>query len=260
MSLNLCFIGAGNLATHLSVALQKKGYRIIQVFSRTENSAKSLAGKLRTKHTNFAGKIDKTADVYFIALKDDTIEPVISQINFQNKLVVHCSGTKPLSVLNNVSKNTGVFYPLQTFSKNRIVDFRSVPVFIEANSKRNENDLLSMARKLSDSVSILNSEKRKAVHISAVFACNFVNHFYTLASEILINENIPFDVLKPLIVETAAKVQELIPLEAQTGPAVRFDEETIKEHLNYLERNINIQELYKSVSKSIFDFHKNMKQ
>ena len=253
MSLNFCFIGAGNLATQLSKALKSKDFGIAQVYSRTEQSAKILADFLDTKFTTSINDIDKNVDIYFIALADSVVDKVLSQINFENKLVVHCSGSLPLSYLEKYSNNVGVFYPLQTFSKGREVDFQEIPVFIESNSERNEKLMLQIARELSGSVFVLNSEKRKMLHISAVFACNFVNHFYTIAADILKSENIQFEVLKPLIIETAKKVQELEPEKAQTGPAVRFDENIINSHLIELNKFADYQQLYSLISKSIFE-------
>lgn len=259
MSLNLCFLGAGNLATHLSKVLQERGFHISQVYSRSEKSAKDLAQKLDTSYTTFTNQINNDADVYIVALKDAVFDEVLSQIDFRNKLLVHCSGSMPLSALTEYSGNIGVFYPLQTFSKSREVDFKSIPVFIEANSKNNEDFLVELAQKITDSVSIMNSEKRKFLHISAVFACNFVNHFYAIAAELLKSKDIPFDVLKPLILETAQKVMEIPPQEAQTGPAVRFDENIISDHLNEISDFKNYAELYNSISKSIFEHHQNLK-
>jgi len=254
MSLNFVFIGAGNLATHLSQAIVKSGNNLLQVYSRTESSAKELAEKLNTSYTTSLNEINIDADIYFVALADSAFSEILPQINFQNKLVVHCSGSLPLSVLEKYSANFGVFYPLQTFSKQREVNFAEIPVFIEANSKENEAVLFQIGRQVSNSVTILNSEKRKYLHIAAVFACNFVNHFYTISAEILKEKEIPFDVLKPLILETAKKVQEIEPVKAQTGPAVRFDENIISSHLEELKGVRNFAELYKSISKSIFEF------
>ena len=256
MSLNFCFIGAGNLATQLSKAFKNKGFRITQIYSRTEQSAKSLADLLNVNYTISINEIDKNADIYFVALKDEIVHEVLSQINFENKLVVHCSGSQSLSGFERYSENIGVFYPLQTFSKTRDVDFSEIPIFVESNSNKNEKLLLQIAGEISDSVSLLNSEKRKMLHISAVFACNFVNHFYTIAADILKSKNIPFEVLKPLIFETAKKVQEMEPERAQTGPAIRFDEKIMNSHLNELNEFGDYQQLYKLISKSIFDRYK----
>jgi predicted short-subunit dehydrogenase-like oxidoreductase (DUF2520 family) len=256
MSLNFCFIGAGNLATHLSKVFQNKGFNILQIYSRTEKSAKELADVLSVKYTTSVNEINENADVYFVAIKDSAVSEVLSQIKFNNKLVVHCSGSLPLSAIEDFSENTGVFYPLQTFSKKREVDFDEIPVFIESNSLKNKETLLHIANSISKSVSEINSEKRKLLHISAVFACNFVNHFYTIAAEILKSKDISFDVLKPLILETALKVQELAPGKAQTGPAVRFDENIISAHLQALNDFDEYRQLYISVSKSIFEHYK----
>ena len=256
MSLNFCIIGAGNLATHLSKAFQNKGFRISQVYSRTKLSAMELANTLYVNYVTSADEIDLNADIYFVALKDSAIDEVLSQINFGNKLIVHCSGSLPLSALNKYSENIGVFYPLQTFSKSRDVDFSEIPIFIESNSIRNEELLFNLAREISNSVSVLNSEKRITLHISAVFACNFVNYFYSVAADILKSKDISFDVLKPLILETARKVQKMHPENAQTGPAVRFDESIIKDHLNELNEFPDYRKLYKSISKSIFEHYK----
>lgn len=255
MSYRFVFIGAGNLATQLSTVLKEKGFSIVQVYSRTEKSARMLAEKLNADYTTSVSEISSGADVYFVALKDAAFQEVLPQLNFQNNLLVHCSGSMPLSSLENYSGNIGVFYPLQTFSKNRKVDFSEIPVFIEANSPENEKRLFQIAEKISGQVSALNSEKRLHLHISAVFACNFVNHFYSEAAQILKTQNISFEVLKPLIMETAMKVREMRPEDAQTGPAVRFDENVIGKHLQALEFNPDIRELYKLVSKSIFEFH-----
>jgi len=255
MSLNFCFIGAGNLATHLSKAFQDKGFGISQVYSRSEQSAKKMAGTISSEYTTSASEIDKTADIYIVALKDSAFDEVLSQINFENKLVVHCSGSLPLLVLEKYSENIGVFYPLQTFSKDREVNFKEIPVFIESNTVKNDELLLQIARKISGSVTVIDSERRKMLHISAVFACNFVNYFYSVAADILKSTDIPFDVLKPLILETARKVQEMHPEKAQTGPAVRFDENIINSHLNELKAFDDYRQLYNTISKSIFNMY-----
>jgi len=255
MRLNVCFIGAGNLATQLSKSLCDKGCKIIQVYSRTESSAKVLADLVEASYTASTESITENADVYFVALKDAAFEEVLPKINFGKHLVVHCAGSLPLQILENYSENFGVFYPLQTFSKTRDVDFSKIPIFIEANSKKSENILVELGLRISSVVSIVNSEERKSLHIAAVFACNFVNHFYNIASEILGMKNLSFDLLKPLILETALKVQQLSPEEAQTGPAVRFDKNIIGNHLAELEKIGRYAELYKSVSESIFVLH-----
>lgn len=255
MNPNFCFIGAGNLATHLSKRLLNMGFSIIQVFSRTETSARTLAGVLGCSFTTVPENITPDADVYIIAISDSAFSEVLARINFHDRLVAHTSGSQPLSVLAGCSANYGVLYPLQTFSKNREVNFHTTPVFVEANNGRNEETLLHIAGKLSSTVSVCSSEKRKYLHIAAVFACNFVNHLYTVAAELLKTKDIPFDVLKPLILETALKAGELKPENAQTGPAVRYDKNIISQHLEELKSCDNYAELYELLSKSIFKHH-----
>ena len=257
MSHRFVIIGAGNLATRLSLELKSKGFTIDQVYSRSEKSAISLADKLRTSCTTSVQKISRDVDVYFVALKDSAFEEVLTQINFQNKLLVHCSGSIPLSCLEKYSENIGVFYPLQTFSKDREADFSEIPIFVEANTTENERKLFQIAQRISGRVSVLNTEKRLNLHISAVFACNFVNHFYTIAAEVLKSKKIPFEILKPLILETARKVQKQEPFLAQTGPAVRFDKNVISKHLEALQEFPEFQKLYGLVSESIYKFHQN---
>lgn len=258
MSLNFCFIGAGNLATHLSEVLVKNGFNILQVFSKTEKSAQLLAQKVNSSYTFSVKEIDKTADIYIVALKDDVVENVLSQIEFQNKLLIHCAGSLPLSVLGKFSTNIGVLYPLQTFSKNRAMNFENIPLFVEANSKNNEDKILAIAKKISKHVEVMNSEKRQVLHVSAVFACNFTNYLYTVTADILESNNIPFEVIRPLIFETAEKVMTMHPNKAQTGPAIRFDENIISKHVTFLNNNKAYKELYMSLSKGIFESHKKL--
>jgi len=256
MSLNFCFIGAGNLATHLAKALFLKGHNIVQVYSRTETSASVLAGQVNAGFTTNPKEIPNTADVYFVALKDSVFKEVLPKIDFGNRLVVHCAGSIPMNQLESYSHNFGVFYPFQTFSKQRDIDFSKIPVFIEANNHKNESLLLHIANEISQIVAVLDSDKRKTLHISAVFACNFVNHFYCIAQHILNSKSIDFEVIRPLILETAMKVQEFSPENVQTGPAVRFDKNIIDLHLSELSENPDYQQLYETISKRIFEYHK----
>ena len=255
MNLKICVVGAGNLATQLSEALAQTGYKIVQVYSRTEESAKQLADSLQTNFTTSTESITTEADIYFVALKDSAVDQVLSKVEFGDKLLVHCSGSLPMNILSSYSDNYGVFYPLQTFSKSRKVDFKKIPIFLEASSEENLNILEEIAHEVSESVTRLNSEKRKSLHIAAVFACNFANHCYAMAAKYLESKDLSFEILRPLIMETAQKVQELHPKDAQTGPAIRFDENIINAHLNELNEMPDLQELYNSISKSIFEHH-----
>jgi predicted short-subunit dehydrogenase-like oxidoreductase (DUF2520 family) len=254
-SLRCVIIGAGNLASQLGVELFRNGVRIDQVYSRTESSAKSLAEKTEAGYTSRTEEIIGDADVYFIVLKDSAFSEVLPKIAFGDKLVIHCSGSLPIEVLESYSANFAVLYPLQTFSKNRAVNFSEIPVFIEANNERNLQVISRIAQKLSNIVKIATSEERLHLHIAAVFACNFANHMYSVAESILEKNGISFEVLKPLINETTKKISTMTPFNAQTGPAVRFDQNIISKHLEVLGNDTTLADLYKTISKSIFELH-----
>lgn len=257
MSQRIVFIGAGNLATRLSLEFKQRGYSVEQIYSRTESSASALGNLLGTAYTSSVEDVIPDADVYFIALKDSALDEVLPRIKINNRLIVHCSGSMPISVLSAYSENYGVFYPLQTFTKERYVDFRQIPVFVEASSAEVEKQLLQLAEDISGKAAVMESESRLYLHVAAVFACNFVNHFYTVSTEVLKLKDIHFDVLHPLIAETTAKATELLPANVQTGPAVRYDRNIINKHLELLGSFPQYQELYKLVSESIHQYHKN---
>lgn len=243
----ICMIGAGNVATHLSLALQRSGHEITQVFSRTEETAKVLAERLNCPYTNNIQEIFQ-AQLSIIAISDDAINTISSKISGP---VVHTSGTKPLEILLNSA--SGVFYPLQTFSKNKDVDFRNIPICIEANNKEIMSLLQNIANSISDHVYSISSEQRKNLHLSAVIACNFSNLMYQFASEICSTHNISFEMLKPLINETSEKINHISAVKAQTGPAQRKDLETIKEQLLLLEKDKEKKEIYKLLTQSIIN-------
>jgi predicted short-subunit dehydrogenase-like oxidoreductase (DUF2520 family) len=174
----------------------------------------------------------------------------------QNELIVHTSGSIHINVLETASTVYGVFYPLQTFSKNREVNFKDVTLCVEGCTPEVTAKLLSLASQLSGKVVELTSEKRMAIHVAAVFACNFTNFMYALSQKLLADQNLDFELIRPLILETAAKVQELMPVEAQTGPALRKDVITIKEHQDFLKNQPNLLRLYEELTKEIVNFYK----
>jgi predicted short-subunit dehydrogenase-like oxidoreductase (DUF2520 family) len=248
----IVLVGAGNVATHLGIALQGKGFPIVQVYSHTPTSAEVLGNKLQTKFTHIIQDIDSDADLFVFSLKDSILPEVIKKFPPVNGLLVHTSGSLPLDIFEeSKSGRFGVLYPLQTFSKTRDVSFDALPVFIEANNSKDEDRLETIASTLSNRVVRLSSDRRKQLHLAAVFACNFTNHLYALAAGILEKQNLPWAVLLPLIQETAAKVTELHPKEAQTGPAVRNDQNVINTHLELLKEDPCKQELYRTISRSI---------
>ena len=253
----IVFIGAGNLATNLAKALYHKGFRIVQVYSRTDESARTLAGQVEAEYTTDLQEISKEARLYIVSLKDAAFVELLPQITEgrQNALLVHTAGSIPMSIWEGYAERYGVFYPMQTFSKQREVCFREIPFFIEAKRPEDAEFLKAIAATLSENVYEATSEQRKSLHLAAVFSCNFTNHIYALTADLHKKYNLPFDIMLPLIDETARKVHELAPRDAQTGPAVRYDENVISSHLAMLADSPALQEIYKLMSKSIHEHH-----
>lgn len=248
--MKIVFIGAGNLATRLSLEMHRAGMHIGQVYSHTRQSAETLAKLLGCSWTVSTDDVVTDADLYVFSLKDAVLPDIISRIKPNAGLWVHTAGSVPMEIFKEYSRRYGVLYPLQTFSKKQEVSFDMIPFFIEANTPEDLAVLRKIARALSENVQLLSSEKRKVVHLSAVFACNFTNHMYALAAKLLEEHGISFNMLLPLIDETAAKVHTLSPREAQTGPAMRYDENVIRKHIDMLS-DPDMKALYEFVSKSI---------
>ena len=216
------FIGAGNLATHLSKALQEAGHDIVQVFSRTASSAQQLAGKLGCAMTTSIEAVRPDADIYIYSVSDAILGELIARTPLPDgALCLHTAGSIPMSVFAPRCQRYGVFYPLQTFSKDRPVKFEEIPLFIEGYTPEVTATLREMGQEISRQVIEASSEQRRHLHLAAVFACNFTNHLYAIAAELLEHQGLPFDALRPLIRETAAKIETLAPAAAQTGPAMR---------------------------------------
>ncbi|HAQ18030.1 MAG TPA: DUF2520 domain-containing protein [Prolixibacteraceae bacterium] len=253
---NVVIIGAGNLATQLALALVEEGIRVKQVYSRSVESARVLAEKVNASFTNDLSQLLPEADLYVIAVKDSAIQEVLENLSLnENQLIVHTAGSVPMNILEGFTQNYGVFYPLQTFSKSRKVDFSDIPVCIEANHPSSLLKLEKLGKRISSTVNQINSDERKTLHLAAVFTNNFVNHFYAIGAEILQVKKLDFDLLKPLIRETAAKIENIHPLEAQTGPAKRNDKAMIGQHLKMLQDKPEYQKIYSFVTESIFQVH-----
>jgi predicted short-subunit dehydrogenase-like oxidoreductase (DUF2520 family) len=247
--IQVVIIGSGNVAQHLITAFQKAdGINLVQVFARKKESLSQLLNSqlIIDDYTNIL-----EADIYIIAVSDNSITEVSSQLPIKNKLVVHTSGSIAMDELNSKNRK-GVFYPLQTFSKSKEINFNEIPICLETEIEKDYQILEKVATSISDKIYKINSNQRKAIHVSAVFVCNFVNHLYQIGNEICIENDIPFDIMKPLIEETASKIKTLSPNDAQTGPAKRSDSQTINTHLNFL-NNENQKEIYKLLTKSIID-------
>lgn len=247
--IRVSIIGSGNLAQHLIVAFSKTtDIELVQVFARKDAAVTHLTSHDKI-YTNFNDII--AADLFIIAITDDAISEVSAAIPFSNQLVIHTSGSVSIEAIDNKNRQ-GVFYPLQTFSKSKEVDFKTIPICIETKNEKDFQILEKVAKSISNTVYKINSEQRKAIHIAAVFVCNFVNHLYQIGNDICIENDLPFDILKPLIQETANKILTLSPNQAQTGPAKRKDIQTINAHLSFLSDD-NQKEIYKMLTKSIID-------
>lgn len=252
--MKIVLIGAGNLSTHLGKALHAAGHDMVQVFSRTMQSAETLASLLDAEPLTDMAQVRDDADVYIFSVKDSALEQLLSQLcGGEKKVFLHTAGSMPMSVFRGKALHYGVLYPMQTFSKQREVDFSIIPCFIEANDEFALKQIEGLAGQISHRVYQLSSEDRKYLHLSAVFACNFANHCYAASQELLQQHGIPFDVMLPLIDETAAKVHGMTPKEAQTGPAVRYDENVIGKQIQLLENQPYFQKIYDCMSKSIHE-------
>ncbi len=240
-------IGSGNVAQHLISVLQETENVVLQqVFSRKRESISHLISedKIVTdfQHLN-------PADITIISVTDGAISEVSDQLPFENQLVVHTSGSMGFEVLNDKNRK-GVFYPLQTFSKAKAVNFKEVPLCLETEKNEDYTILENIGKSISDKVYKISSQQRQSLHVAAVFSCNFVNHLYQLGNEICEENNVPFEILLPLINETADKIKTLSPKEAQTGPAIRHDQKTIEKHLAFL-NDENKKAIYKILTQSI---------
>jgi predicted short-subunit dehydrogenase-like oxidoreductase (DUF2520 family) len=257
----IILLGAGNLAVHLGRILQKSGYTILQVYSRTMESAKPLADELNAVPVTDISLIDPSATTIIFALSDSAIGEILDKMTvIDTQLLLHTSGSVNIDIFRNKSKNYGVLYPLQTFSKFRSVNFMDIPVFIEANTKENLTRIMHIARDISLKVNLADSSQRQTLHLSGVFMNNFVNYFYTTGSRLSKDYgcHFGFEVFKPLILETALKaIESGNPAACQTGPAFRKNKEIIAKHRDMLQNNPEIQNLYTFVTNNIGKFYHN---
>ncbi len=243
--IKLVILGTGNVATHLFHAFfESENVAVVQVYNHNADSLKPFSEKTQT--TNSLDELEE-ADVYLICAKDDAIKDLAEKMPYRNKLIAHTSGSLPLL---NVSTKNGVFYPLQTFSKEVFVDVSKIPFCIEASDENSLKILRHLAESISDKIYTISTEQRKILHLAAVFVCNFTNHLYSIGEEICVKNQVPFEILHALITETARKATVASPEKIQTGPAVRNDLETIEQHLSQL-KNPDFKEIYILLTQSI---------
>ncbi|MBD5334080.1 MAG: DUF2520 domain-containing protein [Bacteroides sp.] len=233
----IVIVGAGNVATHLAPALSFSGCGdVVQVYSRSQESASELASKIPgAEAVSDPCRIVTDADIYLISVSDDAIPAVVDALPRTDALYLHTSGSVGMEALSTLSDRYGVFYPLQTFSKGVSLDVAKVPLFIEGANDGVEAEIREFASKLFESIYHADSETRKKMHISAVFACNFTNYLWTLAADLLSRDGLPFDVLRPLLEETLRKALVNSPAASQTGPASRGDRRVTDGHLALLD-------------------------
>ncbi len=252
--ITVSIIGFGNVAQHLAAACYKNPHiSLLQLYSRKRNPISILPFEV-----DFIHHLEelKAADLYIIATSDSAIIAISENLPFENRLVAHTSGSVSMNDLSNKNRKA-VFYPLQTFSKNKKLDFENVPICVEAESEADYQILKNFAELMSPKVFPITSDQRKSLHVSAVFVNNFTNHLYHIADQICAEQNVSFEILKPLIVETAAKILTLTPNDAQTGPAKRNDAETINMHLDFLGAG-NRNDIYQLLTDSIIEYGKKL--
>ncbi|MEZ0540860.1 Rossmann-like and DUF2520 domain-containing protein [Fibrella arboris] len=260
--MTITLIGAGNVAWHLAPALENAGHHILAIYSRQLTHARQLASMLYDARPiadlNLA---DHPAQLFILAVPDNALEEVCARLVLpENATLVHTSGGLSLdklqqlmSVYSDVPVKTGVFYPLQTFSRGRaLLDFEQIPLCIEADNTQTEQQLVTMGQEMSTIVYLVNSAERRVLHVAAVLACNFTNHLMALAKDMTDDEDLEFELLKPLIRETVRKALEADhPADVQTGPARRHDTQVITSHLTYLRPRPNVARLYELLTESI---------
>lgn len=244
--MKIVIIGSGNVAYHLAKAFQENRIPVSQLFGRNENDLKFISEQLQVP---FSATQLQDADLYLICVSDGSISEVSKLITKENCLVAHTSGSLSKEILEGNFRKAS-FYPLQTFSKSKDLDYKEVPFFVESDDDNDLELLKNLALNISEKVMISTYEKRKYIHLTAVFACNFVNHLFARAKEISDSQEIPFDYFLPLIKETTAKIEILEPKFAQTGPAIRNDERVLKAHEELITDEEQLK-IYKIMNESI---------
>lgn len=257
--MRVTIIGSGNVGYHLSQRLKEVGHQIVQMYSRTTTKVVRVARVVDAMPIDRFSALTGDADLYIIAVKDDAIQEVAQKMSKYLPVlarVVHTSGTVSSEVLMPYFKNNGVFYPLQSFSIARLPDFSNLPILVYAGQKEIQTSLEKFARTVSPKVYVINDEERAKLHVTAVLVNNFTNHLFAIAEDILAQENLPNEILLPLIQETVKKIEHIPAKTAQTGPAKRNDQITIQRHLQFLEKYKAYQEVYEVLSESLMEMYR----
>lgn len=256
MKFSIAIIGTGNVAWHLAPALENAGHTITEVYSRDLHRASKITERLyATEPKDDLDFSESQAEIYLLAVSDHAIPDIADSIILpEGSILAHTSGSMPLQILAYSSASyTGIFYPLQSFSKSREIDFEDVPFLLESDDQTVLQKLKSLAKTISPHQYIVKSKDRQALHIAAVFASNFINHLLRISEDIMNRQGLDYEMLKPLIIEQVSKSLQLGAKSSQTGPAVRGDINTLDLHYQFLNYNDNIAEIYKLISQDIID-------
>lgn len=256
MKFKIAILGTGNVAWHLAPALEEAGHTLTEVYGRDLEKAASITARLYTAEPKDDLDFSESeAEIFILAVNDQAISTLADEVILpEGSILVHTSGSVPLDVLGYSSASyTGIFYPLQTFSKDRALDFVDVPFLLESDDQTTLQKLKKLAKSLSPQTYVVKSKDRKALHVAAVFASNFTNHMLRLSEEIMARQGLDYEMLKPLIIETISKSLEIGAKRAQTGPAIRSDFNTLDTHYQFLNYNEQVAEIYRLISQDIID-------
>ena len=252
---NIAIIGSGNLAWHLAPELENAGHRVVEIFSRTQRNTKSIQNRLYHAEINPSLDFsDSEAEIFIICISDDAIKGIAQEIALpENAIIIHTSGSQSINKLAyTTTENIGVFYPLQTFTKSKRISFEDIPILIEAENTHTAKALKKLGKSISKKVIQISSKDRMVIHVAAVFACNFTNHLFGTAENILKRQGFEFELLRPLIAETINKILDIGPETAQTGPAARGDLQILDKHMAFLDKS-EYKELYQLITEKILN-------
>lgn len=249
--MKVSIIGSGNVAHHIGAALKNAGNSIADVTGRNIEATNELAAKLEAKSNFDFAATDRDADLILLCVKDDAIEEVAALLPHSEKIIAHTSGFRSFKVLQQLDANYGVFYPLQTMKKDVALNFNTVPILIEGSNEHTVAQLSLLAGNISESVHVVNEIQRQYIHVAAVFANNFTNHLLELSEQLLLAHNLDFNLLRPLIARSAENIAHHSPAQLQTGPAARKDFFTIEAHLNLLQDEVQMTQIYRVLTESI---------
>ncbi len=250
--MNIVFIGSGNVATYYAVALHKKQHNILQIYSPTIANAQLLADKVNAAATNNINNIVPNADAYFIAVKDDVLQNISLPDNLQNAVLIHCSGTSSVQSLQKSSQHLGVIWTLYSIKKENATQLNNIPLITDNTTDIAQKTIAQLTKDISEYPAMqLSDEKRKIMHLNAVLVNNFTNHLLDIAAKISEENQLPFEMLYPIIEQTFTQIKDQSPAKLQTGPAIRGDNTTIQEHLEFLKSNKEWQEVYSAITESI---------